>query len=257
MNATPQSRSRQTEREELARLLPAVADPELPRDRHVLLKEHLMDTVTEQSRRAARRRTLTVRVALPLGLAAAAAGIAFTATAGRPVTSTPGSAGATAGSQVLGDITNAAYTLQSGGDDLVRLTVLESYKPVDAAQLQRDLDRLGARTHVYAGEPDCHAPEPESPADPPGDGDGNPDWLATHGWNIESEGLKHVLTIRPGAIPAGVQLYIYLPMAKVDPANGFREMEANLMKTPGPTCMPSKTYSNPLASLFPTPPPTP
>ncbi|MDH6126018.1 hypothetical protein [Kitasatospora sp. GP82] len=253
MNATPRHRSQQAEREELARLLPAAADPELSLRRHLLLKEHLMDTVTENSQRAAKRRTLTLRVVLPVGLAAAVAGVALAAVTGRPVAPTPGVAAA--GSQSPGSIINAAYTLQSSSDDLVRLTVLDPAKQVDAPQLQRDLDRFGVRSHVYAGEPDCHAPEPKRPTYPPdiaGLTSTGQDRVAYYGWDIDSEGRKTVLTIRPSAIPADLQLFIYLPYAKADPANGFRELEAGLMKSPAPSCMPGKTYDNPLASLLPT-----
>jgi len=251
MNATPRHRSQQAEREELARLLPAAAAPEPSLDRHLLLKEHLMDSVTENSRRAAKRRTLTLRLALPVGLAAAVAGVALTAVTGRPAAPTPGvSAG---GSKSLGGITNAAYTLESSSDDLVKLTILDPAKEVDVPQLQRDLDRLGARAHVYAGEPDCHAPEPKSPSYPPDPAALKADRVSYYGWNIDDEGRKSVLTIRPSGIPADLQLYIYLPYAKTDPANGSAELEAGLMKSPAPSCMPSKIFTNPLASLFPTP----
>ncbi len=273
MNATPRDRSQQAEREELAGLLPAAADPEISRHRHLLLKEHLMETVTENSRRAAKRRSLALRLALPVCVAAAVAGVTLTAmtgrggtpASGRPAVAAPGLAAPTpgapsptaAGSQSLGSITNAAYTLQSGADDLVKLTILDSYKPVDATQLQHDLDRLGVRSHVYAGEPGCHAPEPEMPSYPPDAAAGaNPTdsqgRLAQDGWDMSSEGLKEVLTIRPGAIPADLTLFIYLPFAKTDPANSSRELRAGLMKSPAPACMPSQTFVNPLASLYPT-----
>ncbi|MEV0534675.1 hypothetical protein [Kitasatospora sp. NPDC050463] len=259
MTATPRHRSQQAEQEELARMLPAAADPELSLRRHLLLKEHLMDTVTENSRRSAKRRTLALRVALPLGLAATVAGVALTSGTGRSVAPNPGVAAA--GGQSPGSITNAAYTLQSSSDDLVKLTILDWYQPVDTTQLQHDLDRFGVRSRVYAGEPGCHAPEPESPSYPPdaaveADRQGSQGRLSYYGWDMGSEGLKEVLTIRPSAIPADLQLFIYLPLAKTDPANGSRELQAGLMKSPAPSCMPSKTYDNPLASLYPTPAPT-
>lgn len=215
-----------------------------------------MDTVTENSQRAANRRSLTLRVALPVGLAAAVAGVALTAVPGRPAVPTPGAAAT--GSQSLGSTTNAAYTLQSSGDDLVRLTILDPAKQVDVPQLQRDLDRLGVRSHVYAGEPDCHAPEPKSPTYPPdaavkADKGGSQGRVSYYGWDIDSQGRKTVLTVHPNGISADLQLFIYLPLAKTDPANGFRELEAGLMTSPAPSCMPAKTSTNPLASLFPTP----
>ncbi|MFJ2577417.1 hypothetical protein [Kitasatospora aureofaciens] len=234
MNATPRPRSDQAEREKLARLLPAPAHPELPPGRHLLLKEHVMDTITADTRRTARRRTPALRVALPVGLAAAlAAGVAVTAATGRPGADVP-----------QGRITNVAYTLQSSGDDVVRLTVLEQDKPVDAAQLQRDLDHFGVHARVYAGEPGCRAPKPASP-DNPADHD--------RGWDMGTEGRQTVLTIRPRTIPAGLQLFIHLPYATTDPADSWRSLAVGLMKPPAPACMPGATFTNPLAGLFPSP----
>ncbi|GAA2137514.1 hypothetical protein GCM10009760_18120 [Kitasatospora kazusensis] len=271
MNAAPRGRSQQTEREELALLLPAAAAPELSPHRHFLLKEHLMDTVTEHSRSAAKRRTLVLRVALPIGLAAAVAGVALATGAGRSPAPAPApvvaGGGPSTGSQSLGTVTNAAYTVQSGGDDLVKLTILDGYKPVDATQLQHDLDRAGVRSRVYAGEPGCHAPEPTMASYPPEilakadqDQDGGRGRLSAFGWDMEQqagkEGGREVLTIRPGAIPADLRLFIYLPLAKTDPAHSSRELQAGLMQSPAPDCMPAKTYDNPLASLYPTPAPT-
>ncbi|MEZ0065001.1 hypothetical protein ABIA32_000989 [Streptacidiphilus sp. MAP12-20] len=260
MSATPRHRSQQAEREELAGLLPAAAAPELSRGRHLLLKEHLMSTVTENSQRTAKRRTLTLRLALPVGLAAAVAGVALTAGAGHPAAPTPGLA---AGSQSPVSIGDVAYTVQSSGDDTVRLTVLDPNKPVDVPRLQRDLDRLGVRSHVYAGEPGCQAPAPKSPPVDSSDaalnamnGDSRTR-LAYFGWDISSEGVKQVLTVHPSRIPTGEQIFIYLPLARTSPANGFRELEAALMTNPAPSCMPARTYTNPLANLSRSATPTP
>ncbi|WP_371519790.1 hypothetical protein [Kitasatospora sp. NBC_01300] len=257
MNATPRDRSEQTEREELVRLLPAPAAPELPPGRHLLLKEHLMDTVTDNSRRTARRRSLALRLALPAGLAVALTGALLATGPGRH---TPDAGRQDARHQdaqhpdvqhpadgtghELGRVDNAAYTLE-GGDDLVKLTILEQYKPVDPDQLQRDLDRFGIPARVYAGQPGCRAPEPEAPDNQEGQGS----------WDMRTEGAGPiVLTVRPHAVPAGLKLFIYLPFAGTDPAHSSREMHTGLMRSPGPACMPSKVYFNPLASLIPTPP---
>ncbi|MDH6577069.1 hypothetical protein [Kitasatospora sp. MAP5-34] len=259
MNATPQHRSQRAERAELARLLPAVADPELSPHRHLLLKEHLMDTVTENSRRTARRRTLTLRVALPLGLAAAVAGVALTAVTGHAPT--PGVAAP--GSQSLGSVTNAAYSLESTSDDLVKLTIFDNGKQVDAAQLQHDLDRLGVRSHIYAGEPGCHASEPKTPSYPSDPAaikamnGSSQDRVSYYGWDISVEGRSEVLTVHPGGIPADLQLFIYFPYYNTDPAHGSGSFEAALMKSPTPSCMPARPFINPLASLYPTSKPTP
>lgn len=93
-----------------------------------------------------------------------------------------------------------------------------------------------------------------------GNQDGGQGRLAAYGWDMEEEasqdGGRQVLTIRPSAIPADLQLFIYLPLAKTDPAHSSRELQAGLMQSPAPNCMPAKTYVNPLASLYPTPAPT-
>ncbi|MEV7938282.1 hypothetical protein AB0O82_19345 [Kitasatospora sp. NPDC088264] len=252
MNATPRDRSEQTEREELVRLLPAPAAPELPPGRHLLLKEHLMDTVTDNSRRTARRRSLALRLALPAGLAAALVGALLATGPGRPAPDArhqdaqhqDAQHPADGTGHALGRVDNAAYTLE-GGDDLVKLTILEQYKPVDPDQLQRDLDRFGIPARVYAGQPGCRASEPETPDNQEGQ----------DSWDMHTEGAGPlVLTVRPRAVPAGLKLFIYLPFAGTDPAHSSREMHTGLMRSPGPACMPSKVYFNPLASLIPTPP---
>ncbi|WP_406200275.1 hypothetical protein OH807_18990 [Kitasatospora sp. NBC_01560] len=268
MNATPGPRSQQTEREELARLLPAAADRELSPHRHLLLKELLMDTVTEKSRHTAKRRNLALRVALPVGLAAALVGVVLAGGGSdRPV---PGAAAVPGGttpaspdaavSPAPGAVANVAYTLESGGDDVVTLTILDRDKPVDVPRLQADLDRLGVRSRVYAGEPGCTAPDPSTPAYPEAEmikannGSGA-DRLAFFGWDIDNGLQKSVLTVRPHSIPADRTLFIHLPLAKVAPASGFRSLSAGLMVGKAPACMPAEDPSNPLASLLPTQPP--
>ncbi|MFJ9694131.1 hypothetical protein [Kitasatospora sp. NPDC101183] len=236
MNATPRPEAEDSAvREELARLLPAPATPDLPASRQLLLKEHLMDSITTTAAPQRRRRGLALRIALPVALAAAVAGVLV---AGGDDSTAPAPA---AGPRTLGSVSNAAYTLESTAD-VVRLTILEAYRPVDTGQLQRDLDTFGIRARVYAGEPGCKAKAPE---------------IAQHdsddGWHMEMAGNRMVLTARPAAIPAGEQLFVYLPLARTSPENGSRELESGLMKSPGPACMPSREYVNPLASLLPTP----
>ncbi|MGW4382698.1 hypothetical protein [Kitasatospora sp. NPDC004531] len=256
MSATPQHQSQQAEREELARLLPAAGDPELPGHRQLLLKDCLMDTITENSRPATGRRTLMLRVVLPLGVAAAVAGAALAVAPDHRVVPSPGAAAP--GGQRLDGVTNVAYTLQGSSDGLVRLTILDGYKPVDATQLQRDLDRAGIRSRVYAGEPGCHAPDPTMPSYPPETvAKANQDQLSAFGWDMRGEtgpeGSRQVLTIRPSAIPADLRLFIHLPLAKTDPEHSSRELRAGLMQGPAPDCMPAGTSDNPLAGLYPTP----
>ncbi|RGD59792.1 hypothetical protein DR950_20190 [Kitasatospora xanthocidica] len=249
MSATPRHRSEQADREELARLLPAPAAPVLPRSRHLLLKEHLLDSITDPDgtpdtprrttpRRTTRRRGLLLGAALPLGLAAALTGVLLT-------TGTDGSTpGDDDSGRSLGSSSGVAYTLESE-EEVVRLTILEDYKPVDVDQLQRDIDRFGIRARVYPGEPGCKAREPKQPSHVD----------LTAGWDIEhGPGEPLVLTVHPRRLPAGTEIFIYLPLARTSPANSSREMQAGLMKSPGPSCMPAKEYVNPLASLYPTPP---
>ncbi|NYI06929.1 CU044_5270 family protein [Allostreptomyces psammosilenae] len=82
MNATPRRRPETVEREELGRLLPAPADPELPPDRHRLLKEHLMQEINQDRAATAaasrRPRRLATLALAPLVAAAAVAGVLVT-----------------------------------------------------------------------------------------------------------------------------------------------------------------------------------
>ncbi|MEV7772574.1 hypothetical protein [Kitasatospora sp. NPDC086791] len=118
---------------------------------------------------------------------------------------------------------------------------------MDTIQLQRDLDRFGIRARVYAGEPGCKTERPRQPkhVDP------------NAGWDIDSRpgNAPMVLTVHPRQLPKGTEIFIYLPLARTDPANSFRELEAGLMQSPGPSCLESRAFVNPLASLLPTTPP--
>ncbi|MEU8920962.1 hypothetical protein AB0D10_08485 [Kitasatospora sp. NPDC048545] len=242
MSATPRDRSDRADREEMARLLPAAAAPELDQGRFLLMKDHLMDSIADTAapRRASRRRTLLLRAALPLGLAAAVAGALLTF-----ATDDPGATNDDTG-RSLGNASTVAYTLESA-EDVVRLSILEQNKPVDTVQLQHDLDRFGIRARVYAGEPGCRTKRPKQPE--------HVDLNA--GWDIEPRpgNSPMVLTVHPRRLPKNTEIFIYLPLAKTDPANSFRELEAGLMQSPGPACLESREFVNPLASLFPTSPP--
>ncbi|MDH6112098.1 hypothetical protein P3T36_004925 [Kitasatospora sp. MAP12-15] len=286
MNAAPQPRSQQAEREELARLLPAAAEPELLPHRHHLLKDHLMTAVTDNSQPKPARRSLTLRLALPLGLAAAVAGVAFTALPGHPAprsstathtgTATPvtPSSGAP---QSLSPIVTAAYTLQSD-PDLITLTIADAAGKGDLDGLQRDLDRIGVHSRVYAGDPQCPSASHTPSATPTGEGVPGPPGptpsplsssdeaalnaaaaaeaqarLAQDGWDIEDSGSRgNVLSIRPSRFPADRLLFLYFPLAKTMPSKTFSDFQAGLLTGPAPACMPAETYFNPLASLYPT-----
>ncbi|AUG76429.1 hypothetical protein CFP65_1539 [Kitasatospora sp. MMS16-BH015] len=248
MTADPDPRSERAERAELARLLPSAAAPELSPRRHLLLKEHLMDTVHEQRTRTPHRRRLVLKIALPAVVAAGAAAVALVPNAGPA--STPAIAKAPTQAQ-LGTISNVGYTLESKADRLT-LTMFDEQKGVDPDQLQRDLDRAGVPARVYPGEFGCKEKEPDVP-----DRDTSAltgDFLTDNGWTIETQGTKSVLTVLRGRIPAGQELFIYLPEIKTTPAHKLGESHTGLMKAPGPSCLPAKVFFNPLASLYPTPP---
>ncbi|MFE9139729.1 hypothetical protein ACFYMK_37615, partial [Streptomyces sp. NPDC007355] len=157
-------------REELSRLLPAPADPDLSPGRHRLLKEHLMNHVQEESRPAARRWRLATRSAVPVALAAAVAGVAVS------MGQTPGNADTAVVAAGPDRISNVAYTLDQEPGSAVRMsmrvqggertcvngncTVPESGPEpakvvVDPAELQHDLDRMGVTARVYRDDPGC------------------------------------------------------------------------------------------------------
>lgn len=110
MNGFPRRRSTPVDLEELGRLLPSPADPDLPSDRHHLLREHLMseiqqDPATSPDRRHRTRRRVAFTVA-PLAtlVAAAVAIIAVVGLAGPPTGTThPGGTGTAIGSAPVTD----------------------------------------------------------------------------------------------------------------------------------------------------------
>ncbi|MFJ5921326.1 hypothetical protein ACIQF6_01840 [Kitasatospora sp. NPDC092948] len=203
-----------------------------------------------------RRSNLMLRRAVPVGLAAAAAAAVFAT--GADLGSAPGHhTVAVGGSPSPLEAGQVAYTLQNTGEGTVALTVLNQNEPVDVARLQSDLDRLGVPSRVYAGEPGCQAPKPNSPPVDTSDaalralnGDSR-SRAAYFGRDISSDGHAQVLTVRPGALKPGVRLFIHLPLAVTSPENGFRQLEAGLMTDPAPACMPAATFNNPLADLYP------
>ncbi|MFB7473549.1 hypothetical protein [Kitasatospora sp. NPDC056184] len=251
MNATPEDLSQRAEREELARLLPAAAARGLSPHRHLLRKEHLMDALTEDSRPAPavrRHRGLALRLALPVGLSVAVAGLALTSLPGDPAgrngsalspatsASTSASTSAATSPGSPDRITNAAYELVHT-DDRVTLTVLDGTKPVDTEQLQRDLDRLGVPTRVYGGQPGCGtfrsmvAPVPK---DATGKGSASSAFI-----DASAHGGRTVFSIRPGSINAGEELILYLPVARPGTPGGLDGLEAGVLFGATPSCAPT------------------
>lgn len=239
----------------LRRQLPVPAERDFPAGRRHQREEHLMTSWLTMSRRTDKRRNLGVRVALPVGLAAAAAGIALTA---------------------LPAQTAAAYTLQTADDGVVKLTIVDPSGKIDLDGLQKGLDRLGVHSRVYAGDPGCAA-EPSATASPePGPSDAPPSASASpepgpidaspsasanpelgpnqaaptapagpepadgnEAWDISSQDGKPVLSVNPGKLPAGKQLQIVFPLAKTDPAHALAIISAGLGDGPGPDCAPA------------------
>jgi hypothetical protein len=255
MNGIHEPRSEQDqhdEREELAGLLPAAAVTGLSRRRHLLLTEHLRSAITEDSRRADRRRSLTLRLAMPVAVAAATVGVVLVigSGAGRPAAAPPATSKAPGGTS-LGDVADAGYTVQTDGEGVVRVTVMKQYERVDYVRLQHDLDRLAIPARVYAGEADCRAAAPVTPTYPADFGPGSDTdqaRLTRYGWDVESGPSGEVLLFQSHhRLPVGEQLFLYLPYAKTDPANGFRSLEDGVMRSPAPACMPGQTYTVPPA----------
>ena len=252
MNATPQPRSEQAEREELARLLPAVADPDLSPSRHLLLKEHLMNTVADHNqptpaKRPRSRRTLALRIAIPAGLAAVR--VAIASLTGHSLRANPQAAGPAGPAVTVGTISAVGYTLQSS-NHLVTLTVINAENKIDLAGLQHNLDRLGVRAHVYAGDPSCNdgitavgnAPDLKGLRNAPAAD------ATSAGLTVTDQGKATLLEVNPDRMPAGDTLYLYFPLATTSLVNTYREWQAGLLRGTIPTCLPAQAYTNPFAA---------
>jgi len=253
MNATPQPRSEQAEREVLARLLPAAADPDLSPSRHLLLKEHLMKTVAEHNqpapaKRPRSRRALALRIAIPAGLAAV--GVAIASLTGHSVSASPQASPQASGpAATVGTISAVGYTLQSS-KQVVTLAVVNAESKIDLAGLQHNLDRLGIRAHVYAGDPGCgngisvvnNGPALKGLPDAPA-----ADYKQA-GLTFTDRGRSTLLEVNPEGIPAGDTLYLYFPLARTSPGNTFRDWQSGLLRGTVPTCLPAQSYTNPLAA---------
>jgi hypothetical protein len=155
MDATPAP-----EHDDLALLL-ASDDPDLPSDRHVLLKERLLSNLVEQEHHARSRRRLAVRVAAPIALTAAVAVAAAVVLNPSPTTSGHATTSATRSavprvSSLPEHISTVAYTLDLQRGDIVKITIRNfgDRKP-DAAALQQDLARMGLTAEVSERIPDC------------------------------------------------------------------------------------------------------
>ncbi|MGQ4365800.1 hypothetical protein [Streptomyces sp. SAS_272] len=218
MNATPHS-PQKSEREELSRLLPAAADPDLSNDRHRLLKEHLMNHVQEESRLTARRWRLATRVVAPLALAAAVAGVMVSV--GQPSDNSD-MANIAAGPD---RISNVAYTLDRESNSTVKMSLRvkggemkcvngkctvpgeawpgQTRVVADPAKLQHDLDRMGVTARVYRDDPTCSIAQKDLNRDKEASG-------AAVG-KVERVNDRLVATIHRDKIPNGSTLVVVLP----------------------------------------------
>ncbi|GAA3373673.1 hypothetical protein GCM10020367_34520 [Streptomyces sannanensis] len=215
------NRDQDDDMQALRRMLPVPAERDFPAGRQPQREEHLMNSWLTMSRRTDKRRNLGVRIALPAGLAAAAAGIALT---------------------VLPSQTAAAYTLQTANDGTVELTVVNPSGKIDPAKLEKDLDKLGVNSRVYAGDPDCSAPPYSPPSAPTTSGTARPDpgslWVSSVvRWDRSREFVLHVRTDK---IPADKHLEIVFPLAKTAPAHAYEIIVASLVSGPGPDCVPAE-----------------
>ncbi|MFD8481594.1 hypothetical protein [Kitasatospora sp. NPDC059673] len=230
----------------LRRMLPAPAERDFPAGREHQREEHLMNSLLNMSRRDneqqdlnVKRRRLGVRIALPAALVAAATGVVLTA---------------------LPTQSAAAYTLQSADNGTVKLTVVNPAGKLDLAKVQRELDRLGIRARVYAGDPNCQAPAPlpstsasSAPSSSPSASAGAPSPSADapvpslspasgpsdQSWTLGRENGKLVLILNPARIPADKQVQIVFPLAKTDPSHGASVIMGGLTDIPGPDCAPA------------------
>ncbi|MFD0568365.1 hypothetical protein ACFQ0T_02585 [Kitasatospora gansuensis] len=237
MSTHPRHRSEQVEREELARLLPAADAPEPDGHRHFLLKEHLMDTVTENSRRTTRRRSLTLRLALPVGVAAALVGAVLVNGADHPAPA-PGPAVAAAArprasrparcpSRSATWPTASRPPAPTSSSSPCSIRTGPSTRPNSSATWTGSAPAPGS-TPASPAAPRPSAPGPSYPEGPEiaANNGTNADRLAFFGWDIDTTFPKAVLTVRPSAIPAGFQVYVHLPLAKTTPTTHAQEFEA-------------------------------
>ena len=119
MTLNPWRRQEPLDQLELVRLLPPPGDPVLSDDRQRLLEEHLMSNVTEDSRRAGSRRSLALRVAVPVALVAALAGTALAVNRTTAHTDAPAPA-----AEAPQHISTVAYTLDREKQGTVTVTIL-------------------------------------------------------------------------------------------------------------------------------------
>ncbi|WP_338675031.1 hypothetical protein V1460_20080 [Streptomyces sp. SCSIO 30461] len=185
---------------ELARLLPAPGDPVLSNDRQHLLEDFLMSNVTEDPRPVRPRRSLAVRLAAPVALAACLAGTVLALGQATPHSASP----ITATDRATADnfperISTVAYTLQRERRGTVTVTIREAGAQPDPAQLQRDLERMGVPARVYQDDPTCPLDKGEDP---------KLGYTPLEAIDFQIRNGAATASIHPSQIPAGTHLEI-------------------------------------------------
>ncbi|HZM77320.1 MAG TPA: hypothetical protein VFC19_16425 [Candidatus Limnocylindrales bacterium] len=149
----------QVDREQLAQLLPAPAERDLPESRHHVLREYLMNEIHHQT--VAQRTTRMVAVRprwLAPWLATAAAALSLGALALLPAKdgTTPGHQpdAATGQAATPYEVRHASFTLVRNADDSITFTALQL---VDAAAATQALNGAGIAGRVLTNDLSCTA----------------------------------------------------------------------------------------------------
>ncbi len=209
MNVNSPSQPPEPERAE--RSLPWLpAEPDLPADRHLLLREHLMSSL-DHAQRASRRRRLAIRVAAPVAVAAAAAGFVLTqspqATGHGQVAARGGAP--TADASGPAHIATVAYTLDRRAHGVVKVTIrgTGADRP-DVARLQKDLAAMGVAAQVYQGDTCVYHPARYA------DGSAVPKGAYYSVWTMATRDAKgdFTVTLDPRKLPAGLHVRIAFPI---------------------------------------------
>jgi hypothetical protein len=162
----------------LRRMLAVTAERDFPAGRRQQHEEHLMASWLQMAREQGKdkRRRLAIRVAAPVAVAAAVAGVAVpVGQVGTPADHSPTARHAAPEYGHFPErITTVAYTLVREPRGVVTVTLrdIEEDKP-DPERLQRlnrDLARMGVRARVYHADPSCPANEAKTPGDKRKDG---------------------------------------------------------------------------------------
>ncbi|MER8048122.1 hypothetical protein [Streptomyces sp. NPDC094032] len=223
----------------LRQLLPVPTDRDFPAGRQIQREEHLMTSLLTKDQGSERKRRGVVRFAVPTGLAAAVAGAALI---------------------LLPAQSAAAYTVQSGQDGKVRLTIAKPDARIDLSRLQQDLAKAGVHAKVFTGDPNCasawtppplppvppgaslppapSAPDLPTPTAPP-TGASNLPAPPAPSFPVTKEGGKTVVTIDPTRIPHGKELLLGFPLAKGDSTGSFAEVLPKLPVGAVPACLPA------------------